>query len=129
MDKPYIPRDNISTQLLDGKSYPLWNIMMEVELPAKGLCKTCDSVLAPNADATTINNWNQINGEAVHLILSRIHPTLLVSLVDNLTSKNAKALLNNINNKFTSHTVVNRGRTRLHWECLRFNGNFEEFIN
>ncbi|MBW0510389.1 hypothetical protein O181_050104 [Austropuccinia psidii MF-1] len=92
MDKPFIPRENSSTRLLDGKNYPLWNIMMEVELTAKGLCKTCDSVIAPNADATTINNWNRINGEAVHLILSRIHPTLLVSLVDKLTSKNAKAL-------------------------------------
>ncbi|MBW0465814.1 hypothetical protein O181_005529 [Austropuccinia psidii MF-1] len=102
---------------------------MDVELTERGHKDICSSEIAANADSKTISNWNRLNGEAVHLILSRIHPTLLVIFVDTLTARNAKALWQRINNKFASHTVVNRRRTLLRWECLRFNGNIEEYIN
>ncbi|MBW0560204.1 hypothetical protein O181_099919 [Austropuccinia psidii MF-1] len=81
MEKPNI-KEYSNTPLLNGKKYPLWNIMMDVELTAHGLKDICSSEIASNADSTTIRNWNCLNGKAVHLILSRIHPTLLVSFVD-----------------------------------------------
>ncbi|MBW0473101.1 hypothetical protein O181_012816 [Austropuccinia psidii MF-1] len=128
MEKPNI-KEYSNTPLLDGKNYPLWNIMMDVELTARGLKDICDSEIPSNADIATISNGNRLNGEAVHLIISRIHPTLLVSFVDTLTARNAKALWQRINNKFASHTVANRRRTWLRWEGLRFNGNIKEYIN
>ncbi|MBW0463295.1 hypothetical protein O181_003010 [Austropuccinia psidii MF-1] len=97
--------------VLDGQNFPLWNIMMDVELTARGVCEICYSELQPDANATTTRNWNRINGKEVHLILRRVHPNLLISLVDGVTEKNAKALWNEINGKYASHTFINRGRT------------------
>ncbi|MBW0557947.1 hypothetical protein O181_097662 [Austropuccinia psidii MF-1] len=103
--------------------------MMDVELTAQGLKDICGSQISSNADSTTISNWDFLNGKAVHLISRRIHPTLLVSFVETLTSRNAKALWKTINKRFASHTVVNRATTWLRWECLCFNENIEEYID
>ncbi|MBW0524372.1 hypothetical protein O181_064087 [Austropuccinia psidii MF-1] len=125
MEKPNI-KEYSNTPLLDTKNYPLWNIMMYVELTEQGLKDICGSEIASNSDITTIRNWNRPNGKPFHRILSIIHPTLLVNFVDTITSRNAKALWQRIKNKFASHTVVNRGRMWLRWEYLCFNGNIKE---
>ncbi|MBW0537695.1 hypothetical protein O181_077410 [Austropuccinia psidii MF-1] len=114
--------------ILDGKNFPLWSILIDVELSAQGLCDICNSDLSPGANAITTNNWNQSNIKAVQLILSKLHPEVIVSVVDGLTVKNAKALWTKINNKLASPTITNCGRTWVQWECLRFNGNIEEYV-
>ncbi|MBW0534709.1 hypothetical protein O181_074424 [Austropuccinia psidii MF-1] len=114
--------------ILNGQNYPLWSILIEVELSARGLRDVCSSDLSPGADALTVNNWNQLNVEAVQLILSRLHPEIIITVVDGSTVKNAKLLWNKINTKFASQTITNRGRTWVRWECLRFNGNIEEYV-
>ncbi|MBW0522314.1 hypothetical protein O181_062029 [Austropuccinia psidii MF-1] len=97
--------------ILDGKNFPLWSILIDVELSARGLCNICNSDPSPGADAITANNLNQSNIEEVQLILSKLHPEVIVSVVDGITVKNAKDLWTKINNKFASQTVTNRGRT------------------
>ncbi|MBW0534369.1 hypothetical protein O181_074084, partial [Austropuccinia psidii MF-1] len=116
------------TPILDGKNFPLGSILIDVELLARGLCDICNSDLFPGGNAITTNNWNQSNIEAVQLILSKLHPEVIVSVVDGIKFKNAKALWTKINNKFASQTVTNRGRTWVQWECLRFNGNIKEYV-
>ncbi|MBW0562210.1 hypothetical protein O181_101925 [Austropuccinia psidii MF-1] len=114
--------------ILDGKNFPLWSILIDVKLSSRGLRDIVNSDLSPSSDALTINNWNQSNIEAVQLILSKLHPEVIISVVDALTVKNAKSLWTKINKKFASQTVTNRGRTWVQWECLRFNGNIEEYV-
>ncbi|MBW0510656.1 hypothetical protein O181_050371 [Austropuccinia psidii MF-1] len=114
--------------MLDGKNFSLWRILIDVELSARGLCDICNSDLPPSSDSITISNWNQSNIEAVQLILSRLHLEIIVSVIDAGTVKNAKALWTKINQKFASQTITNQGRTWLTWECLRFNGNIEQYV-
>ncbi|MBW0584091.1 hypothetical protein O181_123806, partial [Austropuccinia psidii MF-1] len=52
----------------------------------------------------------------------------MISIVDGLTVKSSKALWAKIMIKFASQTVTNRGPTWVHWECLKFTGNIEEYI-
>ncbi|MBW0482496.1 hypothetical protein O181_022211 [Austropuccinia psidii MF-1] len=108
--------------ILDGLNYPLWSILIDVELSACGLRDVCSSELSPTSDPSVIGNWNQLNVEAVQLILSRLHPKIIVTVV------NAKLLWTTIHKKFASQTITNRGRTWVRWECLRFNGNIEEYV-
>ncbi|MBW0486528.1 hypothetical protein O181_026243 [Austropuccinia psidii MF-1] len=70
-----------------------------------------------------------MNGEAVHLILRRIHQNLLVSLVDGVASKNSKTVWNRINKNLSSHNVINRGRTWVESESPKSTGNIEEYIH
>ncbi|MBW0477528.1 hypothetical protein O181_017243 [Austropuccinia psidii MF-1] len=114
--------------ILDGKNFPLWSILIDVELSARGLRNIVSSDLSPSSDTLTINNWNQSNIKAVQLILSKLHHEVIISVVDGLTFKNEKALWTKINKNFASQTVTNRGRTWVQWECLRFNGNIEEDV-
>ncbi|MBW0483910.1 hypothetical protein O181_023625 [Austropuccinia psidii MF-1] len=114
--------------ILNGQNFPLWSILIQVELSARGLREVCSSDLSPGSDALTISNWNQLNVEAVKLILSRLHPEIIITVVDGSTVKNSKLLWNKINTKFASQTITNRGRTWVRWECLRFNGNIEEYV-
>ncbi|MBW0485030.1 hypothetical protein O181_024745 [Austropuccinia psidii MF-1] len=114
--------------VLDGRNYPLWSILIDVELSARGLWDVCSSELSPTSDPSVIGNWNQLNVEAVQLILSRLHPEIIVMVVNANTVKNAKLLWTKIHEKFASQTITNRGRTWVRWECLRFNGNIEEYV-
>ncbi|MBW0542269.1 hypothetical protein O181_081984 [Austropuccinia psidii MF-1] len=114
--------------VLDGRNYPLWSILIDVELSARGLRDVCSAELSPKTDPSVINNWNQLNVEAVQLILSRLHPKIIVTIVNANTVKNAKLLWTKIHEKFASQTVTNRGRTWVGWECLRFNGNIQEYV-
>ncbi|MBW0498454.1 hypothetical protein O181_038169 [Austropuccinia psidii MF-1] len=114
--------------VIDGQNYPVWSILIDIELSACGLRDVCRSELSPTTDFTVINNWNQLNVEAVQLMLSRLHPEIIVTVVNSNTVKNAKLLWNKIHEKFAYQTVTNRGRTWVRWECLRFNGNIEEYV-
>ncbi|MBW0473460.1 hypothetical protein O181_013175 [Austropuccinia psidii MF-1] len=114
--------------ILDGRNYTLWSIMMDVKLSARGLGKVCHSKVPPSTDPSSFSAWNQANIEAVQLILSRLHQEIIISIVDGLTVKNAKALWSKITIKFESQNVTNRGRTWVHWQCLKFTGNIEEYI-
>ncbi|MBW0490979.1 hypothetical protein O181_030694 [Austropuccinia psidii MF-1] len=102
--------------------------MMDVELSARGLREVCHSDTPPSSDPLTLIEWNQANIEAVQLILSHLHQEIIISIVDGLTVKSAKALWAKITIKFASQTVTNRGRTWVRWECLKFTGNIEEYI-
>ncbi|MBW0473975.1 hypothetical protein O181_013690 [Austropuccinia psidii MF-1] len=97
--------------ILDGQNFPLWSILIEVELSAQGLWEVCSSDSSPGADALTVSNWNQLNVEAVQLILRRLHPEIIITVVDGSTVKNSKLLWNKINTKFASQTITNRGST------------------
>ncbi|MBW0520885.1 hypothetical protein O181_060600 [Austropuccinia psidii MF-1] len=66
--------------------------------------------------------------EEVQLILSRLHPEIIVTIVNSNTVKNAKLLWTKIHGKVASQKVINRGRTWVRWECLHFNGNIEEHV-
>ncbi|MBW0489775.1 hypothetical protein O181_029490 [Austropuccinia psidii MF-1] len=101
---------------------------MDVELSARGLREVCHRNTAPSSDPSTLIEWNQANIEAVQLILSRLHQGIIISIVDALTVKSAKALWAKITIKFTSKTVTNRGPTWVHWECLKLTGNIKEYI-
>ncbi|MBW0584000.1 hypothetical protein O181_123715 [Austropuccinia psidii MF-1] len=114
--------------ILDGCNYTLWSIMMDVELSARGIRKVCHSDTPPSSDPSTLIEWNQANIEAVQLILSRLHQEIIISIVDGLTVKIAKALWAKITIKFASQTVTNRGQNWVRWECLKFTGNIEEYI-
>ncbi|MBW0564239.1 hypothetical protein O181_103954 [Austropuccinia psidii MF-1] len=114
--------------ILDGPNYTLWSIMMDVELSARGLREVCHSDTPRSSDPSTLIEWNQANIEAVQLILSHLHQEIIISIVDALTVKRAKALWAKIAIKFASQTVTNRGRTWVHWECLKFTGNIKEYI-
>ncbi|MBW0548921.1 hypothetical protein O181_088636 [Austropuccinia psidii MF-1] len=103
-------RDINHVPILEGKNFPLSNILIEVKLSARGLREICNSDGPPNSDPITINNWNKLNLEAIQLIL------------------NAKALWKKINEKYAAQTITNQGRTWLRWECLRFNGNIKEYV-
>ncbi|MBW0542511.1 hypothetical protein O181_082226 [Austropuccinia psidii MF-1] len=122
-------KDANHVPILDGRNFPLWSILIDVELSARGLRDICSSDLSPTSDPAVISNWNQLNIEAVQLILSRLHPEIIVTIVDGNTVKNAKMLWKKIHDKFASQTVTNRGRTWVRWECLRFNGNIKECSN
>ncbi|MBW0526733.1 hypothetical protein O181_066448 [Austropuccinia psidii MF-1] len=113
--------------VLEGRNYPLWSILINVELSAPELWDVCSSELSPTTDPSVINNWNQLNVEAVQLILSRLHPEIIVTVVNANTVKNAKLLWTKIHQKFSLQTVTNRGRTWVIWECL-LNGNIEEYV-
>ncbi|MBW0526657.1 hypothetical protein O181_066372 [Austropuccinia psidii MF-1] len=97
--------------ILDGRNFPLWSILINVELSARGLCEVCSLDLSPTTDPSTISSWKQLNVEAVQLILSRLHPKIIVTVVNANTVKNAKLLWTKIHGKFASQTVTNRGRT------------------
>ncbi|MBW0563817.1 hypothetical protein O181_103532 [Austropuccinia psidii MF-1] len=104
--------------ILEGKNFPLWNILIKVELAARGLKEICNSDGPPNSDPITISNWNKLNIEAVQLLLSRLHPDIIVTVVDAITVKNARALWKKINDKYAAPTITNQGRAWLRWECL-----------
>ncbi|MBW0481408.1 hypothetical protein O181_021123 [Austropuccinia psidii MF-1] len=114
--------------ILDCQNLPLWSIFINVELSVHGLWDVCSLDLSPTADPSTISSWNQLNVEAVQLILRRLHPEIIVTIVNSDTVKNAKLLLTKIHEKFASQTVTNRGRTWVRWECLCFNGKIEEYV-
>ncbi|MBW0501420.1 hypothetical protein O181_041135 [Austropuccinia psidii MF-1] len=121
--------NNIShIPVLDGQNYPLRSILINVELSARGLWDVCSSELSPTSDPSVIGNWNQLNVEAVQLILSRLYPKIIVTVVNANTVKKAKLLWTKIHEKFASQTITNRGRTWVRWECLCFNGNIEEYV-
>ncbi|MBW0535220.1 hypothetical protein O181_074935 [Austropuccinia psidii MF-1] len=82
----------------------------------------------PNSKPITINNWNKLSLEAIQLILSRLHPDIIVTVLDAVTVKNTKALWKKINEKYEAQTITNRRRTWLRWECLLFNGNIKEYV-
>ncbi|MBW0590916.1 hypothetical protein O181_130631 [Austropuccinia psidii MF-1] len=121
-------KDANHVPILDGKNFPLWSLLIDVELSARGLRDVPSSELSPTSDPEVISNWNQLNIEAGHLILSRLNPEIIVTVVDGNTVKNAKMLWKKIHDKFASQTVTNRGRTWVRWKCLRFNGNIEEYV-
>ncbi|MBW0535804.1 hypothetical protein O181_075519 [Austropuccinia psidii MF-1] len=121
-------RDFNHVPILDGRNFPLWSLLIDVELSAHGLREICSSELSPTSDPAVISNWNQLNIEAVQLILSKLHPEIIVTVVDSNTVKNAKMLLKKIHDKFALQTLTHCGRTWVRWECLRFNGNIEEYI-
>ncbi|MBW0463191.1 hypothetical protein O181_002906 [Austropuccinia psidii MF-1] len=102
--------------------------MMGIEFPARGLREVCHSNSPPGSDPSIIANWSQANIEAVQLILSRLHQEIIFSVVDGTTVKSAKELWSKITLKYASQRVTNRGRTWVRLECLRFNGNIEEYI-
>ncbi|MBW0527266.1 hypothetical protein O181_066981 [Austropuccinia psidii MF-1] len=101
--------------ILDGHNYTLWSIMMDVELSARGLREFCHSDTPLSSDPSKLIEWNQDNIEVVQLILSRLHQEIIISIVDRLTVKSAKALWAKITIKFAFQTVTNRGRTWVHW--------------
>ncbi|MBW0495077.1 hypothetical protein O181_034792 [Austropuccinia psidii MF-1] len=108
--------NNIShVPVLDGQNYPLWSILIDIELSARGLWDVCSSELCPTTDASVINNWNQLSFEAVQLILSRLHPEIIVTGVNANTVENTKLLWTKIHEKFASQKVTNRGRTWVRW--------------
>ncbi|MBW0576850.1 hypothetical protein O181_116565 [Austropuccinia psidii MF-1] len=77
--------------ILDGCNYTLWSIMMNVKLSARGLRKVCHSDVPSSTDPSSLSAWNQANIEAVQLILSQLHQEIIISIVDGLTVKSAKA--------------------------------------
>ncbi|MBW0518873.1 hypothetical protein O181_058588 [Austropuccinia psidii MF-1] len=121
-------RDINHIPILEGKNFPLWNILIEVILSARGLREICNSDGPPNPNPITINNWSKLNLEAIQLILSRLHPDIIVTVGDAVTVKNAKALWKKINEKYAAQTITNQGRTWLRQEFLLFNGNIEEYV-
>ncbi|MBW0548813.1 hypothetical protein O181_088528 [Austropuccinia psidii MF-1] len=121
-------RDVNHVPILDGRNFPRWSLLIDIELSARGLREICSSELSPTSDPAVISNWNKLNIEAVQLILSKFHPEIIITVVDGNTVKNAKMLWKKIHNKFASQTVTNHGRTWVRWECLGFNGNIKEYI-
>ncbi|MBW0500289.1 hypothetical protein O181_040004 [Austropuccinia psidii MF-1] len=113
--------------ILEGRTFPLCNIFIEVKLSARVLRGICNSDGPPNYDPITINNWNKLNMEAIKLNLSRLHPEIIVTVVDTISVENEKALWKKINEKYAAQTITNQGRTLLSWECLQCNGNIEEY--
>ncbi|MBW0539753.1 hypothetical protein O181_079468 [Austropuccinia psidii MF-1] len=103
--------------ILEGKNFPLWNIVINVKLSSRRLAEICNSDGPPNSDSITINNWNKLNIKAVQLILSRLHPDIIITVVD------SKALWKKINEKYEAQTITNQGRTWLRWECLLLTEN------
>ncbi|MBW0537463.1 hypothetical protein O181_077178 [Austropuccinia psidii MF-1] len=75
-------RKPVISQCLMEKKISLWSILIDVELSTRGLCHICNPDLPPSSDAPTISNWNQSIFEAVELLLSRLHPQIIVSVVD-----------------------------------------------
>ncbi|MBW0478763.1 hypothetical protein O181_018478 [Austropuccinia psidii MF-1] len=114
--------------ILDGQNFPLWSILINIELSARVLHEVCSLDLSSTAYPSTISSWNQLNVEAVQLILRRLHPEIIFTVVNANTVKNTKLLWTKIHEKFASQTVTNRGRTWVQWECLHFNGNIEEYV-
>ncbi|MBW0538152.1 hypothetical protein O181_077867 [Austropuccinia psidii MF-1] len=96
--------------ILDGRNYTLWSIMMDVKLSARGLCKVCHSDVPSGADPSSLSAWNQANSDAIQLISSQLHQEIIISIVDGLTVKIAKAFGQK------SQSVTNRGCTWVCWE-------------
>ncbi|MBW0503185.1 hypothetical protein O181_042900 [Austropuccinia psidii MF-1] len=113
--------------VLDGQNYPAWSLPINVELSAHGLRDICSSEISPKTDHSVISNRNQLNMEEVQLILSRLQPEIIVTVLKANTVKNAKLLWTKIHKRFASQKYTNRGRTWVRWECLCFNGSIEEY--
>ncbi|MBW0469568.1 hypothetical protein O181_009283 [Austropuccinia psidii MF-1] len=123
-----IGRDINHVPILEGKNFPIWNILLKVKLSARGLREIRNSDGPPNSDPITINNWNKLNLEAIQLILSRPHPDIIATVVDAVTFKDAKDLWKKLNEKYAAQTITNQGRTWLRWECLQLNGKIKEYV-
>ncbi|MBW0477125.1 hypothetical protein O181_016840 [Austropuccinia psidii MF-1] len=87
-----------------------------------------DGQAPKNSSPETLEKWNLANDEAVALISNKLHHNVFISIVDSQTVCSANSLWTKIHSKFAPQTFVNKGRVWLQWECLKFNGNIEEYI-
>ncbi|MBW0535057.1 hypothetical protein O181_074772 [Austropuccinia psidii MF-1] len=127
MDK-VIHRDSNNIPILHGSNYTLWHIKMNIELRARRLYSVCTSQAPENSTPETLERWNMANDEAVSLISNKIDHNVFISIVDSVTVCSAYSLWSKIHSKFAPQTFINKGGIWLQWECLKFNGNIEEYI-
>ncbi|MBW0524993.1 hypothetical protein O181_064708 [Austropuccinia psidii MF-1] len=127
MDK-VIHMDSNNIPILDGSNYTLWHIKMNIELRERRLYSVCTSQAPKNSTPETLEKWNMANDKAVSLISKKIDHNVLISVVASVTICSAYSLWSKIHSKFAPQRFINKGRIWLQWECLKFNGNIEEYI-
>ncbi|MBW0482878.1 hypothetical protein O181_022593 [Austropuccinia psidii MF-1] len=118
-----IHRDSNQIPILDGSNYTLWHINMNIELCARRLYLVCTS-----QTPETLEKWNMANNKAVSLISNKLDHSVFIRVVDSDTICSAYSLWSKIHSKFAPQTFINKGRIWLQWECLKFHGNIEEYI-
>ncbi|MBW0460659.1 hypothetical protein O181_000374 [Austropuccinia psidii MF-1] len=114
--------------ILDGSNYTLWHIKVNIELRARRLYSVCTNQAPDDSTPESLEKWNLANDEAVSLISNKLDHNVFISVVDSHTVCSANSLWSKIHSKFAPQTFINKGRIWLRWECLKFNGNIEEYI-
>ena len=127
MDK-IIHRELNNIPILDGSNYTLWHIKMNIELCAWCLYSVCTNQAPDDSTPESLEKWNLASDEAVSLISNKLDHNVFISVVDSHTVCSANSLWSKIHSKFAPQTFINKGRIWLRWECLKFNGNIEEYI-
>ncbi|MBW0532418.1 hypothetical protein O181_072133 [Austropuccinia psidii MF-1] len=101
---------------------------MNIELRARRLYSVCTNQAPDDSTPESLEKWNLANDEAVSLISNKLNHNVFISVVDSHTVCSANSLWSKIHSKFAPQTFINKGRIWLRWECLKFNGNIEEYI-
>ncbi|MBW0512781.1 hypothetical protein O181_052496 [Austropuccinia psidii MF-1] len=101
---------------------------MNIELRARRLYSVCTNQTPSDSTPESLEKWNLANDEAVSLISNNIDHNVFISVVDSHTVCSAHSLWSKIHSKFAPQTFINKGRIWLRWECLKFNGNIEDYI-
>ncbi|MBW0534844.1 hypothetical protein O181_074559 [Austropuccinia psidii MF-1] len=80
-------QDLIENKIIKLTYTPTANVLADFLTNAHGLRDICSSELSPISDPSVIRNWKKLNVEAVQLILSRLHPKIIVMVVNANTVK------------------------------------------
>ncbi|MBW0523636.1 hypothetical protein O181_063351 [Austropuccinia psidii MF-1] len=96
-------KDSSSSPIPNRTEYMLWNIKLNIELKARRLNDVCVNDSPDNSTLEFVQKSSYANDEAMSLITNKISDDVFRGIVDN------------------------RGRLWLKWECLKSNGNIEEY--